>query len=86
MCLHVSVCVSLCVGCLLCAASGEGKFEALLYHVVRGEEIASCKGHFGPLHTLAWKPDGTGYASGGEDGYVRLYTFDDEYFNDEKFQ
>ncbi|CDJ45418.1 Eukaryotic translation initiation factor 3 subunit I [Eimeria tenella] len=69
-----------------CAASGEGKFEALLYHVVRGEEIASCKGHFGPLHTLAWKPDGSGYASGGEDGYVRLYSFDEEYFTDDKFQ
>ena len=68
------------------AASGEGKFEALLYHVVRGEEIASCKGHFGPLHTLAWRPDGSGYASGGEDGYVRLYSFDREYFTDEKFQ
>ncbi|XP_026194316.1 eukaryotic translation initiation factor 3 subunit I [Cyclospora cayetanensis] len=67
-------------------ASGEGKFEALLYHVVRGEEIASCKGHFGPLHTLAWRPDGSGYASGGEDGYVRLYSFDEEYFTDEKFQ
>ncbi|CDJ62408.1 eukaryotic translation initiation factor 3 delta subunit, putative [Eimeria necatrix] len=67
-------------------ASGEGKFEALLYHVVRGEEIASCKGHFGPLHTLAWKPDGSGYASGGEDGYVRLYSFDEEYFTDDKFQ
>lgn len=67
-------------------ASGEGKFEALLYHVVRGEEIASCKGHFGPLHTLAWRPDGSGYASGGEDGYVRLYAFDEEYFNDDKFQ
>lgn len=67
-------------------ASGEGKFEALLFHAVRGEEIASCKGHFGPLHTLAWMPDGGGYASGGEDGYVRLYTFDPDYFTDEKFQ
>ncbi|KEP60293.1 UNVERIFIED_CONTAM: eukaryotic initiation factor-3, delta subunit, putative [Hammondia hammondi] len=66
-------------------ASGEGKFEALIYHMVYQEELGSCKGHFGPLNTLCWMPDGNGYASGGEDGYVRIYHFDEPYFTD-KFE
>lgn len=53
--------------------------------MVYQEELGSCKGHFGPLNTLCWMPDGNGYASGGEDGYVRIYHFDEDYFTD-KFE
>eukprot|EP00921_Rhytidocystis_pertsovi_P021828 GHVQ01034913.1.p1 GENE.GHVQ01034913.1~~GHVQ01034913.1.p1 ORF type:complete len:337 (+),score=51.14 GHVQ01034913.1:102-1112(+) len=65
--------------------ASEGKFQALLYHMVFGDEIGSVKGHFGPVNTLSWMPDGTGFASGGEDGFTRIYKFDDDYFT-EKYE
>ena len=37
-------------------------------------------GHFGPVHTSCFFPDGAGFATGGEDGYVRVYRFDKAYF------
>jgi translation initiation factor 3 subunit I len=58
----------------------QGKFETRFYHLVFEEEMGRVKGHFGPINTLAFHPLGLGYASGGEDGYVRLHHFDDSYF------
>ncbi len=40
-----------------------------------------CAGHFGPVNTLSFSPDGKSYASGAEDGYIRLHHFDKEYFS-----
>jgi translation initiation factor 3 subunit I len=60
----------------------EGKFEALVLHFVQGEELGRVRGHFGPINSIAWNPTGTGYVSGGEDGYVRLHKFDESYFTD----
>jgi len=57
-----------------------GKFEATFYHMIYEEEIGRVKGHFGPINTLAFHPSGRGYASGGEDGYIRLHDFDPSYF------
>lgn len=62
-------------------ATRQGKFEARLYHKVFEEEIGRVRGHFGPLNTVAVHPRGEGYASGGEDGYVRLHWFDRPYFD-----
>lgn len=67
-------------------ASSSGKFETLLWHMVYAEEIGSIKGHFGPMNTLAWRRDGKGYVTGGEDGFVRVFTFDNEYFTSKKFE
>ena len=60
----------------------EGRFEALVFHFVQGEELGRVRGHFGPINSIAWNPSGTGYVSGGEDGYVRLHRFDESYFTD----
>jgi len=60
-------------------SSKAGKFDARFYHLVFEEEFGRVKGHFGPINSLAFHPDGRGYASGGEDGYVRVHTFDDSY-------
>eukprot|EP01080_Neovahlkampfia_damariscottae_P008396 gene8396-221_t len=46
-------------------------FEARFFHMVYEEEIGTVKGHFGPIHALAFSPDGKSYVSGGEDGFVR---------------
>ncbi|KAK6464530.1 WD40-repeat-containing domain protein [Scheffersomyces coipomensis] len=62
-------------------AESQGKFEARFYHKIFEEEIGRVKGHFGPLNTIAVHPDGLGYSSGGEDGFIRVHTFDKSYFD-----
>lgn len=62
-------------------SSRQGKFEARFYHKIFEEEIGRVRGHFGPLNTVAVDPTGKGYASGGEDGYVRVHQFDKGYFD-----
>merc|ERR1719466_648253 len=62
-------------------SSRVGKFEARFYHMVFEEEFGRVKGHFGPINSVMFTPDGKGYASGGEDGYVRVHQFDENYFD-----
>jgi translation initiation factor 3 subunit I len=59
----------------------QGKFEARFYHKIFEDEIGRVRGHFGPLNTIAVHPQGTAYASGGEDGYVRMHHFDKPYLD-----
>ncbi|VDL11673.1 unnamed protein product [Hymenolepis diminuta] len=56
-----------------------GKFDAKFYHMIYAEEFGTVKGHFGPINSVAFNPDGSGFATGGEDGYVRLHNFDPDY-------
>jgi len=58
-----------------------GKFEARFFHMIFEEEFGRVKGHFGPINSVQFHPDGRGYASGGEDGYVRVHQFDEAYFD-----
>lgn len=62
-------------------SSRQGKFDARFYHLVFEEEFARLKGHFGPINSLAFHPNGRSFSSGGEDGYVRINTFDQSYFD-----
>ncbi|XP_063933350.1 eukaryotic translation initiation factor 3 subunit I-like [Zophobas morio] len=58
-----------------------GKFVCRFYHKIYESEIGRVKGHFGPVNTVAFHPDGRSFASGGEDGLIRYHYFDDSYFN-----
>lgn len=61
----------------------QGKFEARFWHKIFEEEVGRVKGHFGPLNTISVHPQGTAFASGGEDGFVRVHWFDQSYHETE---
>jgi len=56
------------------------QFKVRFFHKIFEDEIASIAGHFGPVNTISFTPNGRSYVSGGEDGYIRLHHFDDSYF------
>lgn len=56
-----------------------GKFDARFFDLAFEEEFGRVKGHFGPINSLAFHPNGQGYSSGGEDGYVRTHEFERDY-------
>lgn len=62
-------------------SASEGKFEARIYHKIFEEEIGRVPGHFGPLNCVAVSPTGTSYASGGEEGIIRVHHFEKSYFD-----
>lgn len=65
-------------------ASNCDQFEALLFSLGSDENSpaelgaeGTAKGHFGPVHTVAFNLDGSAAASGSEDGCVRVHIFND---------
>lgn len=62
-----------------------GQFQARFFHLIFEEEFAGVKGHFGPINSLAFHPDGKSFSTGGEDGFVRIQSFDQDYY-DFKFE
>jgi len=59
----------------------KNQFNTRFFHLIFEDEIGSVQGHFGPINALSFNPDGEGFASGGEDGYIRLHKFDKSYFD-----
>lgn len=57
-----------------------GKFESKFYHKIFEEEFGRVPGHFGPINTMSFHPNGRSFTTGGEDGYVRIHHFDPDYF------
>ncbi|KAI0060860.1 WD40 repeat-like protein [Artomyces pyxidatus] len=47
--------------------------EWVRVHGIDGEEREVLKGHHGPVHCIEYSPDGELYASGSEDGTIRLW-------------
>ena len=42
------------------SSSRVGKFDARFYHSIFAEEFGRVKGHFGPINSVAFHPDGKG--------------------------
>lgn len=60
-------------------AAAAGKFETRFFDLVMGRELGRVKGHFGPINTVDFSPDGWRFASGSETGNVILYKLDPDY-------
>lgn len=62
-----------------------GGFEMKIHSIIFGDKLVEIKGHFGPVHSTSFSPDGFAFASGAEDGYVHYHRMPPEYFT-KKFE
>lgn len=60
--------------------SDAGGFELKMFSIIFNEQLAEIHGHFGPVNSVEWSPDGFAIATGGEDGYVHYHRLPPEYF------
>lgn len=63
----------------------KGKFDVEFMHTVYQEKIGCVKtGHFSPVNSIAFSPDGRYFVTGAEEGNARIFKFDDDF--EEKFK
>lgn len=54
--------------------AGGGNFWVYLHDFETGAELNCNRGHHGPVYGVRFTPDGKRYASGGDDGTIRIWT------------
>jgi translation initiation factor 3 subunit I len=52
--------------------------------MVSAELLGLIPGHFSPVNSATFLPDGRGFVTGAEEGFVRIYHFDASYFDASK--
>lgn len=57
-------------------AAGGGDMWVRLHAMEDARELECNKGHHGPVHTIRFGPEGKEYASGSEDGTIRIWQTD----------
>eukprot|EP01089_Gocevia_fonbrunei_P006018 TRINITY_DN1653_c0_g3_i1.p1 TRINITY_DN1653_c0_g3~~TRINITY_DN1653_c0_g3_i1.p1 ORF type:complete len:375 (-),score=80.57 TRINITY_DN1653_c0_g3_i1:73-1197(-) len=62
-------------------ATDTSQFATRFFHLIDEEELASVKGHFGPVNTIAYNPDGKSFTTGSEDGTVRIHPLTEDYLD-----
>jgi len=55
--------------------AGGGNFWVYVHDYETGAELMCNKGHHGPVYGVRFTPGGRSYASGGDDGTIRLWTW-----------
>lgn len=77
---HVLLCGGQDAKDVTTSGQSKGGFEMKMFNIIYNDMLASIKGHFGTVHTVAFHPDGQSFASGAEDGYVHYHRMLPEYF------
>jgi translation initiation factor 3 subunit I len=65
---------------------GSAGFDIILCNVMYETELGSIPGHFSPINSVEFFPDGRGFISGSEEGITKVFRFDDTYWDDAKFE
>lgn len=47
-----------------------------VFDCAKGDMVDCAKGHHGPVHTISFSPGGETFASGSEDGTIRIWETD----------
>jgi translation initiation factor 3 subunit I len=55
------------------SSSNVNQFDAQFYDPDTNNKLGGIKGHFGPINTTAFSETGKFFATGSEDGFIRLY-------------
>jgi len=57
-----------------------GKFEVEFFHTVFEEKVGEIRtGHFSPINYITLSTDGSHFATGAEEGNIRLFKFDNDF-------
>merc|ERR1711916_45920 len=57
------------------------QFAVRFHHKIFGDLIGTIKGGFSTVTSLTFSPDGKGFCVGFEEGSIRLYKLNEEYFS-----